>query len=88
MESQKHDFMNDFRRSRIDITADILRFANAGTKKTRILYGCNLSYSQLQAYLKLLLSMELLVYREDVFKTTTKGLEFLEAYSALNTIMT
>lgn len=88
MESQKHDLIDDFRRSRIDITADILRLANRGTKKTRILYGCNLSYNQLQAYLKLLLRMELLVSREDLFETTAKGLEFLDAYNALTTLMT
>jgi predicted transcriptional regulator len=88
MESQEHKTINDLRRTRIDITADILRFANEGTKKTHLLYGCNLSYNQLQAYLKLLMDMGLLESRSDLFKTTSKGLKFLDAYRILATIMT
>jgi predicted transcriptional regulator len=88
MESQENKVMHDLRRSRIDITADILRLANEGVRKTRIMYRCNLSYYQLQAYLKLLMDMELLVSQSDLFKTTAKGLEFLEAYGTLTTLMT
>jgi predicted transcriptional regulator len=88
MESQNRIVMDDFRRSRIDITADILSLASNGAKKTRIMYKCNLSYRQLQSYLKLLLRMELLVSRSDLFKTTTKGLQFLDAYSTITILMT
>jgi predicted transcriptional regulator len=88
MESQEHDVIQDIRRTRIDITADILHFASEGTKKTRIMYRCNLSHNQLQAYLKLLLDMELLASRSELFKTTAKGLEFLDAYRVLTTLMT
>jgi len=88
MESQEHNVRYDLRRSRIDITANILRLANEGTKKTHIMYRCNLSHSQLQAYLKLLLGMGFLVSHSDLFKTTAKGLKFLNAYRTLRALMT
>ena len=88
MESQEHNVRYDLRRSRIDITANILRLANEGTKKTHIIYRCNLSHSQLQAYLKLLLGMGFLVSHSDLFKTTAKGLKFLNAYRTLRALMT
>lgn len=88
MESQEHKVKHDLRRSRIDITANILRLANEGTKKTHIMYKCNLSHSQLQAYLKLLLGMGFLVSHLDLFKTTEKGLKFLNAYRTLRALMT
>jgi len=87
MESQEHKVRYDLRRSRIDITANILRLANKGTKKTHIMYKCNLSHRQLQAYLKLLLGMGFLVYHSDLFKTTAKGLKFLNAYRTLRALM-
>ena len=83
------------KRSDIDIMANILREANRGAKKTRIMYNCNLSHSQLQVYLQVLCDMEFLAShskKEDAklncFKTTSKGLKFLDAYRALKSLMT
>jgi predicted transcriptional regulator len=81
-------------RSQVDIMASILNEAAKGAKKTRIMYRCNLSYRQLQRYLKLLLGMELLRSfskkgsAETVFfKTSAKGLAFLDAYRRLRALM-
>ena len=83
------------KRSDIDIMANILSEANTGTKKTRIMYRCNLSHSQLQIYLQVLRNMGFLAShskKEDAklnyFKTTSKGLKFLDAYRALKSLMT
>ena len=83
------------KRSDIDIMANILIEANKGKKKTRIMYRCNLSHKQLQVYLNLLLEMEFLALhqkkegaRQNYFRTTSKGLEFLEAYQTLKSLMT
>lgn len=83
------------RRSDIDIMANILSEANKGTKKTRIMYRCNLSHKQLQVYIQLLLDMEFLVTHQkkgsqkfDSFRTTSKGLKFIEAYHTLKGLMT
>jgi len=82
------------KRSDIDIMANILNAANKNTKKTRIMYRCNLSHSQLQVYLKTLRQMGLLTTHSkegaklNYFKTTSKGLKFLETYRALKSLMT
>ena len=83
------------KRSDIDIMANILSVANKGTKKTRIMYRCNLSHSQLQVYLRILRDMGFLAFHSkkegaklNYFKTTSKGLKFLDAYRALKSLMT
>jgi predicted transcriptional regulator len=83
-------------RSKVDIIADILEAAVGGTKKTHIMYGCNLSFEQLRTYLNLLLDRGLL--RTNVengqsgdptfFQTTTKGHTFLKAHRNLRAILT
>ena len=46
------------RRSNIQIIADMLRLGEAG--KTEIMYSANMSYFQLQKYLKFLLELKLI----------------------------
>ena len=83
------------KRSDIDIMANILSAANKGTKKTRIMYRCNLSHKQLQVYLQLLLEMGFLAPHSkkeggklNCFITTSKGSKFLDAYHTLKGLMT
>ena len=83
-------------RSQIDIVADVLRVTVGGVKKTQIMYGCNLSFKQLQTYLSLLLDRGLLrkVSEKEkgrdprFFKTTSKGQNLLRAYDRLKALMT
>lgn len=42
------------RRDKIEIVADILEKARRGAKKTNIMYGCNLSFTQTEEYLQAL----------------------------------
>ena len=44
------------RRSNIEIIGDMLRVGANGAGKTEIMYSANMSYSQLQKYLSLLIS--------------------------------
>jgi predicted transcriptional regulator len=80
-------------RGRLDIIADILDQARQGTKKTRIMYMCNLSFRQLRVYLNFLMKRGFLSLSnsegEDarVFRTTGKGLAFLKAYEALQAVI-
>ena len=83
------------KRSDIDIMANILSEANKDTKKTRIMYRCNLSHRQLQIYLQVLRDMGLLAFHSkkegakmNYFRTTSKGFKFLDAYRALKILMT
>ena len=81
------------KRSDIDIIADILIKAKEDTRKTRIMYKCNLSYRQLRIYLNLLLKIGLLdshsneKSNKQYFRTTSKGSKFLSTYSKLKALM-
>jgi predicted transcriptional regulator len=77
-------------RTRIDIISQILETANGGvTTKIKIMYRTNLSYAQLKGYLMTLSDKDLLRYDLDTntFKTTEKGLRFLEIYNKLYNIV-
>ena len=71
------------RRSNVDITAEILRIAKSGSRKTRIVYGANLNFKLLNEYLRRLERAGLI--REDneedgVIVTTDKGRKYLQHY--------
>ena len=68
------------RRSNIEIIADMLRLGEAG--KTEIMYSANMSYFQLQKYLKFLMELKLIdkvtVGNPTVtYRVTRKGLRLL-----------
>ena len=68
------------RRSNIEVIADMLRLGEAG--KTEIMYSANMSYLQLQKYLKFLLELGLIdkVYIGNpmvTYRVTKKGLRLL-----------
>ncbi len=68
------------RRSNFEIIADMLRLGEAG--KTEIMYSANMSYFQLQKYLKFMLQLKL-IDRVTVgnpivtYKVTKKGFRLL-----------
>jgi predicted transcriptional regulator len=77
-------------RNRIEIVCQILEVANGGiTKKIEIMYKANISYTQLKEYAMVLTESGLLRYDLDtqIFKTTEKGLRFLEAYNQMSHIL-
>jgi len=66
-------------RDRHEITIEILKNTVSGKKKTEIIRDVGLSYLQSKQYLGELLRKNLLKTDEKhIFKTTEKGLEFLE----------
>ncbi len=73
-------------RSRVQIAANILEIAKAGSRKTRIMYLGNLSFALLQKYLDMLVQYDLLEVRgnsEKSYLATEKGKQFLEDYYEL-----
>ncbi|UCE29610.1 MAG: hypothetical protein JSV85_02510 [Candidatus Bathyarchaeota archaeon] len=81
-------------RSQWDIMASVLRLAENPISKTRIMYGANLSFRQLERYLEFLLDTGFLGVREErqskvtqLFFTTDSGFSFLEAYRKLEEIV-
>jgi predicted transcriptional regulator len=78
------------RRSSIEIIADILRLGEAG--KTEIMYSANMSFFQLQKYLKFLIQLELIdkvtVGNPIVtYRVTEKGVKLLQNIDSILNIL-
>ncbi len=75
------------RRDQITIIATILWIAKEGILKTQIMYGANLSFTQLNYYIPLLLNHSLLtqadVEGKEGYITTVKGIGFVQRHQAL-----
>jgi predicted transcriptional regulator len=75
------------RRDKLSIIAEILEIAREGTLKTQIMYKANLSFAQLNDYLKFMLKKGLLnkfhAKEKEVYAATEKGLDFLQRHSEL-----
>jgi len=76
----------------VEIMACILENSNETSRKTRLIYRCNLSLSQFNLYRECLVEAGLLKVskREDgveIFETTKKGKNFLEDYKKIKKIL-
>ena len=78
-------------RSRTEIISQILEAANNHVRitKTRLMYKVFLSHDQLKGYVKVLTESDLLRYDSvtRTFKTTEKGLRFLNLYNKIDQLM-
>ncbi len=76
-------------RSRTEIISQILDTANGGITKTKLMYKVFLSHDQLKEYVKVLTESDLLRYDSvtRTFKTTEKGLRFLNLYNQIDQLM-
>ena len=79
-------------RSRTDIIANLLANAVYGSRKTRLIYKCNLSLAQFNKYANYLIESQLLQRNietvkgkksYEVYQTTEKGIEFLSDYQRI-----
>jgi len=73
------------------IMAEILEIAREGVLKTQIMYRANLSFAQLNEYLSLLLDLNLLEAvkktEKTMYKTTDKGLRYLQSYREIRELL-
>jgi predicted transcriptional regulator len=75
-------------RSRTELTSNILEAANGGATKTKIMYKAFLSYAQLKEYLVMLIQNDLVVQDiEGIYRTTSKGIRFLETSRQLGGLL-
>jgi len=82
-------------RSRIDIIANILRVAENESRRTHIMYRCNLSFKQLHTYLDFLTERKLIKRTKVIgdenpsgkYLTTNKGKAFIQAYSSIRALL-
>ena len=79
------------RRDKLCIIAEILGIAKEGTLKTQIMYKANLSFAQLNEYMKFMLKVKLLEkltnQGKDVYMVTDKGLDFLQRQCELSELL-
>ena len=79
------------RRDRLGIIAEIIEIANGGRLKTQIMYGVNLSFSQVKEYLSFLTEMGFLKVhienRKRVYETTAKGIKYIENYREMSNLL-
>jgi predicted transcriptional regulator len=75
-------------RSRTELASSILEAANGGgATKTKIMYKAFLSYAQLKDYLAMLIENSLLSREGDIYKTTSKGIGFLQTTRQLSDLL-
>ena len=77
------------RRNNLDIQADLLRVArkNGGARKTWMVYGANLNFNIVKAYLESMIQDGLLELRGGLYYPTEKGEAFMASYAGLRTMM-
>jgi len=74
------------RRNSLDISANILKIAMDGVKKSHIVYKANLNFNVAERYLERLREAGLIAFPSfngRIFKTTPKGKEYLHGYENL-----
>jgi predicted transcriptional regulator len=79
------------RRDKLYIIAEILEIAKDGVLKTQIMYRANLSFTQLNDYLKFMLKNGLLdkvlLNDKEVYRATVKGTTFLQRYHEITELL-
>jgi len=80
-------FNNGKRRDRLYIIAEILKIAKEGTLKTQLMYRGNLSFTQLNDYLKFMLKIDflsrILENDKEIYRSTEKGMDYLQRYGEI-----
>jgi predicted transcriptional regulator len=67
-------------RDRVEIVADLLKATGRGARKTRIMYGANLSYRLLKKYLEESVDKGFVRVNDGNYEVTRTGEEFLKRY--------
>ena len=80
-------------RNRYRILYDMLTTANPYSKKTHMMYNCNLSFRELGTYLNFLLQRGLVKktqneFNEWVYSITESGKKYVEKFDALSGLVT
>ena len=71
------------RRDKFEIIASILKRAQNGTGKTRLVYETNLNFTMLKKYVQILTEKGFIYSSNGHLYTTMKGIDFLEKYKEL-----
>jgi len=78
------------KKNEVKVVADILRVAAKGSKETEIMDQCKLDSMSVENYLSALAELSMLTLddrNEEQYRTTKKGLEFLNTYHRLRWLL-
>jgi predicted transcriptional regulator len=78
------------KRSEFDVIADVLRVAALGSKESEIMTGCDLNRDLLEKYMPAMVVLKLVGVEkesENLYRTTSRGLEFLRFYHGLRWLL-
>ncbi len=79
------------RRTTIEIIADMLRLGAKEVGKTQMMYGVNMSHSQMERYVEFLVTRELLERRANGrnlrYRTTLKGRHLLDSIERMSEVL-
>jgi len=78
-------------RDKLYIISEILEIAKDGALKTHIMYRANLSFTQLNDYLGFMLKVNFLKKikknAKELYKSTEKGIDFLNLYQRIQELL-
>ena len=84
-------YVNSKRRDKLYIMSEILGISRDGVLKTQIMYRANLSFTQLNDYLRYMLRVSLLQKvienDKDIYRATEKGEDFLQRYREITEVL-
>ena len=87
----EHEITTENNRGKLEIMADVVYLSTSGIKKTHIMYKANLSYDQINRYLRVLLKLEFIEVAIDdgtvIYRATEKGRLFLHYYNMMRKTM-
>ncbi|BBD72184.1 hypothetical protein HS1genome_0573 [Sulfodiicoccus acidiphilus] len=66
------------KRDKYEIVYDILQVCKGGAKKTKLMYGANLSFELQKRYTELLIKKGLLMKQDEMYYITKKGSDILQ----------
>ena len=77
-------------KSEFDVIADILRVTTLGSKESEIMIGCGLDRKLIKKYMPTMGILKLVSVEkksEKVYRTTSRGIEFLRFYHGLRWLL-
>jgi predicted transcriptional regulator len=87
----EHEITTENNRGKLEIMADVVYLSTSGIKKTHIMYKANLSYEQINRYLRELLKLQFIENAIDdgavIYRATEKGRLFLHYYNMMRKTM-
>ena len=82
--------MSEEKKKEFDVVADILRVAALGSRESELMTGCDLDRKRFEKYIPVMVILKMVSVKkekENFYRTTSKGLEFLRFYHGLRWLL-